>query len=127
MKVFQVYLCRNSKGELDPNGYIWGAPYRWGTMVIAYKKNKFQKHKMSPIEVIFLVMFRLFLGADSFFPFPRGGNVLDFGLILHDLLADPLRFCLIHLGSGGSELAMLSELDSVFILSFCYCCRFLKL
>lgn len=41
---------RNDKGELDPNGYIWGAPYRWGTMVIAYKKNKFKKHKLTPIK-----------------------------------------------------------------------------
>lgn len=41
---------RNDKGELDPNGYVWGAPYRWGTMVIAYKTNKFRKHKLTPIE-----------------------------------------------------------------------------
>lgn len=48
---FQVYLCRNFKGELDPNGEIWAAPYRWGTMVIAYKKSKFKKHDLKPIEV----------------------------------------------------------------------------
>ncbi|WOL17230.1 hypothetical protein Cni_G26019 [Canna indica] len=47
---WKVHLCRNSKGELDPNGYVWGTPYRWGTMVIAYKKNKFQKHNIRPIE-----------------------------------------------------------------------------
>ncbi|ONK71624.1 uncharacterized protein A4U43_C04F10620 [Asparagus officinalis] len=47
---WKVYLCRNDKGELDPNGDIWGAPYRWGTMVIAYKTNKFRKHKLTPIE-----------------------------------------------------------------------------
>lgn len=35
---------------MDSNGYIWGAPYRWGTMVIAYKKNKFKQHKLAPIE-----------------------------------------------------------------------------
>lgn len=49
----QVYLCRNSKGELDSSGDIWGAPYRWGTMVIAYKKSKFRKHNLKPIEVTF--------------------------------------------------------------------------
>lgn len=49
---FQVYLCRNCKGELDPNGEIWAAPYRWGTMVIAYKKSKFKKHNLKPIEVL---------------------------------------------------------------------------
>ncbi|OAY78027.1 Spermidine-binding periplasmic protein SpuE [Ananas comosus] len=47
---WKVYLCRNSKGELDSSGDIWGAPYRWGTMVIAYKKSKFRKHNLKPIE-----------------------------------------------------------------------------
>ncbi|KAJ4759006.1 Spermidine/putrescine-binding periplasmic protein [Rhynchospora pubera] len=47
---WKVYLCRNSKGELDPNGEIYAAPYRWGTMVIAYKKSKFKKHNLKPIE-----------------------------------------------------------------------------
>ncbi|RRT73051.1 hypothetical protein B296_00033826 [Ensete ventricosum] len=50
MKISQVHLCRNDKGELDPNGYIWGAPYRWGPMVIAYKKEKFRRHNLRPIE-----------------------------------------------------------------------------
>lgn len=47
----QVYLRRNNEGEIDSEGKIWAAPYRWGTMVIAYKKSKFQKHKLAPIEV----------------------------------------------------------------------------
>ncbi|KAJ3680731.1 hypothetical protein LUZ60_017009 [Juncus effusus] len=47
---WKVYLCRNNKGELDPNGQIWAAPYRFGTMVIAYKKSKFKKHNLRPIE-----------------------------------------------------------------------------
>nr|XP_010933057.1 uncharacterized protein LOC105053546 isoform X1 [Elaeis guineensis] len=47
---WKVYLCRNNKGDLDSNGYVWGVPYRWGTMVIAYKKNKFRKHNLRPIE-----------------------------------------------------------------------------
>ncbi|XP_038982873.1 uncharacterized protein LOC103716646 isoform X2 [Phoenix dactylifera] len=47
---WKVYLCRNNKGELDSNGYVWGIPYRWGTMLIAYKKNKFRKHNLRPIE-----------------------------------------------------------------------------
>jgi hypothetical protein len=50
-KESQVYLRRNSLGEIDPEGKIWAAPYRWGCMVIAYKKSKFQKHKLAPIEV----------------------------------------------------------------------------
>ncbi|XP_011028002.1 PREDICTED: uncharacterized protein LOC105128158 isoform X2 [Populus euphratica] len=47
---WKVYLRRNHEGEIDPEGEIWAAPYRWGSMVIAYKKSKFQKHKLAPIE-----------------------------------------------------------------------------
>ncbi|XVF52196.1 hypothetical protein PTKIN_Ptkin04bG0245100 [Pterospermum kingtungense] len=47
---WKVYLRRNINGDIDPHGEIWGAPYRWGTMVIAYKKTKFQKHKLPPIQ-----------------------------------------------------------------------------
>ncbi|KAH9736168.1 spermidine/putrescine-binding periplasmic protein [Citrus sinensis] len=46
----QVYLRRNDAGEIDPRGEIWAAPYRWGTMVRAYKKSKFRKHNLAPIE-----------------------------------------------------------------------------
>lgn len=51
LKESQVYLRRNSAGGPDCEGKIWAAPYRWGCMVIAYKKSKFQKHKLDPIEV----------------------------------------------------------------------------
>ncbi|KAJ8642957.1 hypothetical protein MRB53_004705 [Persea americana] len=47
---WKAYLRRNSEGKLDSDGDIWGAPYRWGSMVIAYKKNKFRKHNLDPIE-----------------------------------------------------------------------------
>ncbi|KAK9095677.1 hypothetical protein Scep_027146 [Stephania cephalantha] len=47
---WKVYLRRNDLGNLDSNGKIWAAPYRWGSMVIAYKTNKFQKHNLAPIE-----------------------------------------------------------------------------
>ncbi|XP_061980094.1 uncharacterized protein LOC133700547 isoform X1 [Populus nigra] len=47
---WKVYLRRNHEGEIDPEGEIWAAPYRWGSMVIAYKKSKFQEHKLAPIE-----------------------------------------------------------------------------
>ncbi|XVE76852.1 hypothetical protein DITRI_Ditri13aG0013500 [Diplodiscus trichospermus] len=47
---WKVYLRRNLNGDIDPQGQIWAAPYRWGTMVIAYKKTKFQKHKLPPIQ-----------------------------------------------------------------------------
>ncbi|GLT74914.1 hypothetical protein SLA2020_466790 [Shorea laevis] len=47
---WKMYLRRNCNGKIDPEGEIWAAPYRWGSMVIAYKKSKFQKHKLAPIE-----------------------------------------------------------------------------
>jgi len=47
---WKVHLCRNQNGEAVPNGSVWGVPYRWGTMVIAYKKNKFKRHNLKPIQ-----------------------------------------------------------------------------
>ncbi|KZV19788.1 hypothetical protein F511_18787 [Dorcoceras hygrometricum] len=47
---WKVYLRRSSKGNLDSQGTIWAVPYRWGTMVIAYNKKEFLKHKLAPIE-----------------------------------------------------------------------------
>lgn len=47
---WKVYLRRSCEGEIDPKGDIWAAPYRWGCMVIAYKTNKFEKHKLAPVE-----------------------------------------------------------------------------
>ncbi|KAM6587133.1 hypothetical protein CsatA_009738 [Cannabis sativa] len=47
---WKVYLRRNHDGCIDPDGKIWAAPYRWGCMVIAYKKSKFQKQNLAPIE-----------------------------------------------------------------------------
>ncbi|CAK8561872.1 unnamed protein product [Lathyrus sativus] len=47
---WKVYLRRNREGEMDPEGDVWAAPYRWGCMVIAYKTNNFQKYKLAPIE-----------------------------------------------------------------------------
>ncbi|CAK9179633.1 unnamed protein product [Ilex paraguariensis] len=55
-----VYLCRNTEGKLDSEGRVWAAPYRWGSMVIAYKKSKFQKHNLAPIEVSCLSSFQVF-------------------------------------------------------------------
>jgi hypothetical protein len=53
--VYQIHLCRNQNGDADPNGSVWGAPYRWGTLVIAYKKNMFKRHNLEPIQVIFFL------------------------------------------------------------------------
>lgn len=50
----QTYLRRNYHGEEAPDGEMWAVPYRWGSMVIAYKKSKFRKYKLAPIEVSFV-------------------------------------------------------------------------
>ncbi|XP_057821400.2 uncharacterized protein LOC131034065 isoform X2 [Cryptomeria japonica] len=47
---WKAYLRRNHDGQIDPKGEIWGAPYRWGCMVVAYRKDKFVKHNIPPIK-----------------------------------------------------------------------------
>ncbi|KAL2547980.1 putrescine-binding periplasmic protein-related [Forsythia ovata] len=47
---WKVYLRRSSDGKLDFQGRIWAAPYRWGSMVIAYNKKEFRKRNLAPIE-----------------------------------------------------------------------------
>ncbi|KAJ9537447.1 hypothetical protein OSB04_030180 [Centaurea solstitialis] len=47
---WKVYLRRNDEGKSDSEGKIWAVPYRWGSMVIAYKKNKFRQNNLAPIE-----------------------------------------------------------------------------
>ncbi|XP_074283174.1 uncharacterized protein LOC141607718 [Silene latifolia] len=47
---WKVYLRRNNEGKADPDGRTWAVPYRWGSMVIAYKKSKFDKLGFAPIE-----------------------------------------------------------------------------
>ncbi|CAH1427475.1 unnamed protein product [Lactuca virosa] len=47
---WKVYLRRNNEGKSDTKGKIWGVPYRWGSMVIAYRKTKFQQHNLAPIQ-----------------------------------------------------------------------------
>ncbi|AFZ48675.1 extracellular solute-binding protein family 1 [Cyanobacterium stanieri PCC 7202] len=38
--VFQNLVMRNNQGDIDGNGQIWGAPYRWGYTMIAYREDK---------------------------------------------------------------------------------------
>lgn len=38
---WQTLVRRDRAGNLDPGGQIWAAPYRWGTLTIAYHKEKF--------------------------------------------------------------------------------------
>ncbi len=37
-------VSRNVQGQPDPTGLIWGAPYRWGATVIAYRRDLFEAH-----------------------------------------------------------------------------------
>ena len=37
---WQKLVRRNNKGNITNEGEVWGAPYRWGSTVIAYRKDK---------------------------------------------------------------------------------------
>jgi len=45
---FQKLVTRNNQGKLDNQGKIWGAPYRWGYTMIAYREDKFASLKWQP-------------------------------------------------------------------------------
>lgn len=47
---WQEIVRRNRQGQLDESGLIWGAPYRWGTVVIAYRRDKFEKLGWTPTD-----------------------------------------------------------------------------
>ncbi|BAY18948.1 extracellular solute-binding protein [Anabaenopsis circularis NIES-21] len=41
-------VTRNDQGNLDPQGNVWAAPYRWGSTVIVYDRYKFQELGWQP-------------------------------------------------------------------------------
>lgn len=45
---WQKLVTRNDQGNLDSQGKIWAAPYRWGSTVIVYNRDKFQKLGWKP-------------------------------------------------------------------------------
>lgn len=47
----QNYLRRDTEGVVDPNGLVWGVPYRWGSLVFAFRKDKLEKNGIAPIKV----------------------------------------------------------------------------
>ena len=47
-KKWQELVKRNDKGFSDPNGKVWAAPYRWGSTVIVYNRDKFKDFDWKP-------------------------------------------------------------------------------
>ncbi len=45
---WQEVVRRDPQGKLDTKGEIWGAPYRWGTTMIAYRRDKFKDLGWTP-------------------------------------------------------------------------------
>ena len=45
---FSRLVERNEQGKIDRKGKIWGAPYRWGCTVIAYRSDKLQNFDWTP-------------------------------------------------------------------------------
>jgi len=41
-------VTRNDQGNLDIQGKVWGAPYRWGSTVIVYNRDKFRELGWAP-------------------------------------------------------------------------------
>ncbi|CCH65284.1 ABC transporter, periplasmic spermidine putrescine-binding protein PotD (TC 3.A.1.11.1) [Richelia intracellularis HM01] len=47
-KEWQRLVMRNQQGKLDHQGQIWAAPYRWGTTMIVYRRDKFDRLGWKP-------------------------------------------------------------------------------
>lgn len=45
---WQEIVTRNQQGQLAKQGQVWGAPYRWGTTVIVYRRDKFEELGWTP-------------------------------------------------------------------------------
>lgn len=45
---WQQLVQRDDQGNLNPQGKVWGAPYRWGSTVIVYNRDKFQELDWRP-------------------------------------------------------------------------------
>lgn len=47
---WQNFIRRDPEGIINPQGLVWGVPYRWGSLVFAFKKDKLERNGISPIR-----------------------------------------------------------------------------
>ncbi len=47
---WKTLVTRDRRGNLAAQGQVWAAPYRWGTTVIAYRKDKFKQLGWIPAD-----------------------------------------------------------------------------
>lgn len=47
---WQAIVQRDQKGLVATDGQVWGAPYRWGTAVLVYRKDKFEELGWRPTD-----------------------------------------------------------------------------
>jgi len=45
---WHTLVTRNRQGQPDPRGLVWGVPYRWGSLVLAYRQDQFQRKGLQP-------------------------------------------------------------------------------
>jgi putative spermidine/putrescine transport system substrate-binding protein len=43
-ELWQTLVQRDRQGQPSGNGELWAAPYRWGTLMIAYRRDRFEEH-----------------------------------------------------------------------------------
>ncbi|MBR8826859.1 MAG: extracellular solute-binding protein [Gomphosphaeria aponina SAG 52.96 = DSM 107014] len=100
--LWQKLVLRNERGELAANGSVWGAPYRTGATVIAYRTDKLEQLGWTPTDWNALWREEL-RGRFSLLDHPREVigltlKKLGHGYNTHDLAAVPeLRSALIKL------------------------------
>jgi len=49
-EIWQALVKRNDRGEADPDGKVWSVPYRWGSTVIVYRRDKFKSLGWEPTD-----------------------------------------------------------------------------
>ncbi|WP_199318762.1 extracellular solute-binding protein [Leptolyngbya sp. FACHB-541] len=47
---WQALVRRDRQGQLNPEGELWAAPYRWGSAVIAYRIEEFEELGWTPTD-----------------------------------------------------------------------------